>query len=83
MPRSQRKAFKPRVVKKDDMDEQTKDEKQYLAPELFIKLQESKAKQLKLKEQGLNNDKDKNKNRIEVINPSRISIVHSSSNLVV
>jgi hypothetical protein len=54
-----------------------------LAPELFIKLQESKAKQLKLKEQGLNNDKDKNKNRIEVINPSRISIVHSSSNLVV
>ena len=44
VPRSQRKAFKPIIIKKDDMDQQTKDEKQYLAPELFVKLQEQKAK---------------------------------------
>ena len=47
VPRSLRKAFKPRVEKKDDMDEQTKDEKQYLAPELFVKLQNMKSKQQK------------------------------------
>ena len=44
VPRSQMKAFKFKVKKKDDMDEQTKDEKLYLVPELFVKLQESKAK---------------------------------------
>ena len=42
MPRSQKKAFKPRVVKKDNMDEQTKDEKEYLGGELFTILQEVK-----------------------------------------
>ena len=33
--RSQKKAFKPRVVKKDNMDEETLDQKHYLGNELF------------------------------------------------
>ena len=41
-PRSQKKAFKPKVVKIDNMDEQTKDEKEYLGSELFAILQQVK-----------------------------------------
>ena len=35
MPRSEKVAFKPKVQKKDNMDQQTKDEKEYLGTELF------------------------------------------------
>ena len=42
VPRSQKKALKQKVVKKDTMDAQTKDEKHYLDPELFLKLQQVK-----------------------------------------
>mmetsp|Transcript_9388 Transcript_9388/g.14311 ORF Transcript_9388/g.14311 Transcript_9388/m.14311 type:complete len:115 (+) Transcript_9388:2351-2695(+) len=41
-PRSQKKAFKPRIIKKDNLDEQTKDEKEYLGTELFSILQQVK-----------------------------------------
>lgn len=42
--RSAKKDFKPMEVKKDNMDEQTKDEKEYLGGELFLILQDIKAK---------------------------------------
>lgn len=37
--RSQKKAMRTRVVKKNIMDEQTRDEKEYLGSELFQTLQ--------------------------------------------
>jgi len=44
MPRSEKPAFKPQVVKKDNTDQQTKDEKEYLGEELFTMLKEAKIK---------------------------------------
>ena len=44
MPRSEKPAFKPQVVKKDNTDQQTKDEKEYLGDELFTMLKEAKIK---------------------------------------
>lgn len=35
MPRSEKVAFKPRIVKRDNRDQQTKDEQEYLGMELF------------------------------------------------
>lgn len=35
VPRSEKKAFKPLVIKKDNMDEATKDQREYLGLELF------------------------------------------------
>lgn len=42
--RSKKREFKPVEVKKDNMDQQTKDEKEYLDPELFQILQDVKTK---------------------------------------
>ena len=42
-PRSQKKAMQLKVVKKNIMDEETRDEKEYLGPELFQTLQQYKA----------------------------------------
>jgi hypothetical protein len=42
IPRSTKKAFKPRTEKKDEMSPQTRDEKEYLDFELFTILQEAK-----------------------------------------
>lgn len=44
-PRSQKKAMQARVVKKNTMDEQTRDEKEYLGTELFQALQQEKLKE--------------------------------------
>ena len=44
MPRSEKPAFKPQVIKKDNTDQQTKDEKEYLGDELFTMLKEAKIK---------------------------------------
>ena len=35
VPRSEKKAFKPLVIKKENMDEATKDQREYLGLELF------------------------------------------------
>ena len=35
VPMSEKKAFKPLVIKKDNMDEATKDQREYLGLELF------------------------------------------------
>ena len=42
--RSTKKEFKPVVKKVDDMDDQTRDEKEYLEPELFGIMQAVKEK---------------------------------------
>lgn len=40
--RSTKKQYKPKEEKKDNMNQQTKDEKEYLDPELFTILQDVK-----------------------------------------
>ncbi len=59
--RSEKKEFKPKVVKKANIDQQTKDEKNYLGTELFTILQQAK------KESKVEDDKMEQK-MVEQIN---------------
>ena len=56
VPRSERLAFKPVVVKKDNMDEATKDQREYLGLELFGILKQFESQPEELVEQAEESD---------------------------
>lgn len=71
MHRSTKKQFKPVEKKTEILDEQTRDEKEYLGPELFAILQEVK---LKIESGELDEDAEEAEKRYQALKKQQLAI---------
>ena len=66
VPRSEKTAFKPLVIKKDNMDEATKDQREYLGLELFGILRQFQDQQEDFDPAEVSEEEEKN-NQLDII----------------